>query len=162
MNHFMKVMLFSVLFAVGFSASAQNGKFVTDQPVYNNITLGQAKSVNPVDVALVDANPATKTISITYADGVTVENWAFSTSADFNAVFDGFVTGSRAQNYDWYWAPVYGSNAQRKVSYKAIRKAGCAYTTFGGGFWTATITLKSGGVFTASGNDIGICARLTD
>ncbi len=158
---FTKLLFVSLCF-LSASVFAQNGKFVTDQPVYNNITLGQAKSVSPLDVALVDANPATKTIAITYADGVTVENWVYGTSADFNAVFDNFVTGSRAQGADWYWAPQYFSNALRKVSIKSIKKTSCAYTTFGGGFWTATITMKSGMVITASGNDIGICARLTD
>ncbi|BBB65922.1 hypothetical protein UNDYM_1669 [Undibacterium sp. YM2] len=159
---FFKLCIASVLL-MSMSAFAQNGKFVTDQPVYNNLTLAAAKSVNPANAGLIDANPATKTISITYADGVTVENWVFGTSADFSAVFDNFATGTRTQGADWYWAPVYGSNAQRKVSYKSILKSSCAKTTpVGGDFYTATITMKSGLVFTSSGFDIGICARLTD
>lgn len=133
-------MAFSLFASIGF---AQNGKFITDQVVDNNIALGSAKSVNPKDLLIVDENPGALTIAFTYVNGDT-ENWTFGSSADYNAVLDKFLTGERRLGNDFFYTSVYGTNAHRRISYHNVRKTSCAVTQ-GGTFYTVTITLRTGG-----------------
>lgn len=139
------------------SAFAQNGAFIRDLPSLYSSADG-AKYVNPRgDLLIVDENPSTKTIALTYKDG-SVENWTFATSGDYNTVLDRFQTGSRSQGNDFYYTNVYGSNAHRRIPYTAIRKVSCAVTQPGGGaFYTATITLTNGAAITSNGYSIDYC-----
>lgn len=145
------------LLLMSMSAFAQNGRFITDQPSLYVLPDG-AKYVNPRgDLLLVDENPAAKTIAFTYQDAST-ENWVFSSSADYNAVLDRFVTGARSQGNDFYYTNFYGSNAHRRIPYTAVRKVSCAITQPGGGaFYTATITLTSGMVIVSNGYSSDFC-----
>lgn len=141
------------------AAFAQNGAFIYDQPVMNNTTFNNARSVNPRgDVVLVDENPGAKTIVLSYKDG-TVDNWTYGTSADYNTVLDRFQTGARSQGNDFYYTNTYGSNAHRRIPYTAVRKVTCAVTQPGGGdFYTATITLTNGATVVSNGFSINYCA----
>jgi hypothetical protein len=142
------------------AAFAQNGAFIYDQPVMNNTTFNNARSVNPRgDVVLVDENPSAKTITITYKDG-TVDNWTYGTSADYWTVLDRFVTGTRSQGNDFYYTNVNGSNAHRRIPYTAVRKVTCAVTQpVGGDFYTATITLTNGSIVVSNGFSMTYCAN---
>lgn len=140
------------------SAQAQNGQFVSDSMTANNWPVEGTKAVSPADLLFVDENPATKTLTMNYADGVTVENWAFSTSADYNAILDRFVTGARANGNDFFYTSIYGSNSHRRVSYHNVRKIDCSITTNSGGtFYTVTITLKTGTTLVSNGYSINQC-----
>lgn len=148
------------LLLMSMSAFAQNGAFIYDQPVMNNTTFNNSRSVNPRgDILIVDENPSTKTIAITYKDG-TVRNWTYATPADYNTVLDRFVTGSRSQGNDFYYTNTYGSNAHRRIPYAAVREATCSVTQPGGGdFYTATITLTNGATVVSNGFSINYCAN---
>ena len=150
-------LLLASLLLMSMSAFAQNGRFITDQPMPNASPDG-ARYVNPRgDLLLVDENPSTKTIAITYKDG-SVDNWTFGSSADYYTVLDRFVTGSRSQGNDFYYTNFYGSNAHRRIPYTAVRKVSCAITQPGGGaFYTATITLTSGAVVVSNGYTSDFC-----
>lgn len=154
---FFKLCIASLLL-MSMSAFAQNGAFIYDQPVMNNSTFNNARFINPRgDILIVDENPSTKTIAITYKDG-TVRNWTYTTPADYNTVLDRFVTGGRAQGNDFYYTNTYGSNAHRRIPYTAVREATCGVTQPGGGaFYTATITLINGSVIVSNGYSSDFC-----
>lgn len=162
MKHFMKAVFVSITLMISLSATAQTSKFITNQTVDDNLTIGQATGVQTSGLQRADYNcTAAQTIALTYADGVTVENWAFGSTATCNAIWDKFlaVSGGKAQGNPLYYVENYGSNAKSVVPYAAMRKVACQKTTpVGGDFYTATITLNTGAVVTSSGFSITKCA----
>jgi len=156
-----KILILSAALLSG-TVFAQNSKFITNQTVDDNITIGSATGVHSRDLLRADYNcTAAQTIALTYADGATVENWTFGSTGTCNAIWDKFLvaSGGKAQGNPLYYVETYGSNAKSVIPYDAMRKVVCVKTNASGGdFYTATITLKTGAVVTASGYSITKCA----
>lgn len=145
------------------SAFAQSGKFINNLPVEPNVSIENATGYNLQNVLRIDLNPAAKTIVINHINGVDVENLTYATAADYNAVADKFLTvsGMRTHGALLFYTSQYGSNAHSLVPYTAVYKVLCQKTQPGGGdFYTATITLKTGGApIVSNGYSIYQCAN---
>lgn len=151
------------LLLMSMSAFAQN-KFVTNQLVDDNITVGNATGVNVNNLARIDPNcAAAKTIVLTYTDG-SVKNWVYATVGECNTVLDKFyaISGARAQGGLLFYTSQYGTNIHMFIPYENMFDAACVKTNPGGGaFYTVTITLKTGGApIVSNGYDIGQCTKI--
>ena len=145
-----------------FSALAA-GQYVNNATVATNIPMNGLKAVNPENILVVDENPSALTIVITYADAAaTVENWVFSSSADYNFVLDKFLTGYRASGAPFFYTSIYGSNGHRRVSYKAVTKIQCTQADPNVQFYAVSITLKTGLVVNSNGYSSSQCLSFTE